>query len=209
MTLRPALIMVIISLTAMLTQGCIVVKYKGPETEDIAPEVTLSPRPDIEMSETLVRSHSGDMIAFLPEGWFFVDVNRETPSDIFAFAVNRDYTLGAAFLQVTADAEMQKAVEREGLFGLARMCMFRHKEKTANAVNLAGKYTALNLGELSFATFDMTNADGARTKSAVFISSSGRYYQISIIPLQIMAKPAPPDAEVKKILRSILTTVQY
>ncbi len=191
-----------------LMSGCIVVKHKTMVEENV--EVTLNPKPEIPMSDKLVRSKKGDMIAFLPKDWFFVDVEEKASADIFAVAVNPDYTLSAVFSIIKKNDITDSIVAKEGLLGLARICLDRHEKKTAGAVKQVGKYTTIHLGTLSFTKFDFSNSSGSMvSQSAVFKSSINQYYEYSLIPMNITGKPLPSQIEIDKIFRSIMTTIQY
>jgi hypothetical protein len=188
--------------------GCFIVKEEV-ET-DIAPSITLSPKPTIEMSETLVRSQKGDIIAFLPKDWFFVDLEDQISPDAFAVAVNPDYTLAAVFTVIRPGEESNNMVKKEGLIGLARYSIIKKQNKTADAVKLYGKYTTINMGTLSFCKFAYTATEGAITsQSAVFISSLGEYYEFALVPLKVRDTALPGVLDTEKIFHSILTTIQY
>lgn len=193
-----------------MLQSCIVVKYQGKDNDEEVQKLELSPKPEIPMSDKLVKSPDGDMIAFLPEDWFFVDVEKEASSDIFAVAVNPDYTLSAVFSFISPDEISDKIIKKEGLLGLARYKFLNHQKKSSQSVQQIGSYSKIVIGANNFATFDMAaHNSGYNTKSAVFISSTGRYYQFSLIPMQIKIKPIPSDAEITTIFKSILTTINY
>lgn len=188
--------------------SCIVVKHEG-ET-DVAPAITLSPKPEIDMSDELVRSMRGDMIAFIPEDWFFIDVEEESSSDVFAVAVNPDYTLSAVFSNLKKTGKMDEVADKEGLLGVARMAFAKHQQKTAGGVKQFGKYSTINIGPMSYAQFMMANSTGALiTKAVVFKSSLDQYYEFALMPMNITGKPIPSGDDFDRIFRSILSTVQY
>jgi hypothetical protein len=188
--------------------GCIVVKH--PDGEDVAPAVTLSPKPEIEMSENLLRSRRGDMIAFLPKDWFFIDVGEQASSDVFAVAVNPDYSLSAIFSTIRKNDRTAQVVNKEGLLGLARIAFARHEQKTAGAVKLVGKYSEIEMGHNEFAQFRFAaNKGDMPSRSAVFVSGIGNYYEFSLSPMNIKGNPIPSPERFDKIFRSILTTIQY
>ncbi|HLP27748.1 MAG TPA: hypothetical protein VK147_03845, partial [Candidatus Didemnitutus sp.] len=83
-------ILVIVAIT-MLVPSCLFVK--APEQKTDVQNVALSPQPEIEMSDELVRTRAGDMIALMPKGWVFLDSKGDASADIVAIAVDPDYTL--------------------------------------------------------------------------------------------------------------------
>ncbi|MFP4528358.1 MAG: hypothetical protein ACLFQX_07390 [Candidatus Kapaibacterium sp.] len=192
----------------VLGAGCIVVKH--PDKPDVAPTVNLSPKPEIDMSDNLVRSERGDMIAFLPKGWFFIDVDMDVSSDVFAVAVNPDYTMGVVFSYIKSNDRTEQIVGKEGLLGLARLTFARHEQKTAGGVKLAGKYSEIEMGKNKFAQFKFAaNPGDMATRAAVFRSSIGNYYEFALSPMDIKGEKIPTDEEFDRIFRSVLTTIQY
>jgi hypothetical protein len=188
--------------------SCIIVKEEI-ET-DIAQPISISPKPTIEMSETLVRSQRGDMIAFLPKDWFFVDLENDISSDVFAVAVNPDYTLSAVFSVIRKTEKVNELFEKEALIGLARASLAKKQQKSADAIKLLGKYTTVNMGLLKFCKYSYTTSEGAITaQSAVFNSTLDQSYEFSLIPMNINGNPLPPKSEIDEIFNSILTTIQY
>lgn len=198
----------ILLLTLILISGCIVVKHK-PVTDDVS-TITLSPKPEIPMSDKLVRSKKGDIIAFLPQDWFFVNVEEKASADIFAVAVNPDYTLSAVFSSIRKNDITDSIVNKEGLLGLARTSLSYHENKTAGAVKQVGKYSLIQLGTMSFAKYYYSNSSGALvSQTAVFKSSLNQYYEFAVIPMNITGKPLPSQVEIDKIFNSIVATIQY
>ncbi|MBS1538138.1 MAG: hypothetical protein JST20_10375 [Bacteroidetes bacterium] len=206
----------------LLLSGCLFVK---PKAAPPPPPTLLSPQPEIQMSDELVRSKAGDMIAFLPKGWFFVELEGKTSSDIFAIAVNPDYTLSAVFSTLRKTETSDSVIEREGIYALARMSFARHERKSAGNVKLVSKTSALKIGSREFGYFeiagvyhpDTTTAlpgvppiySSLKTKIAVFNSSINTYYELALVPTTISGKPLLTEDEINKIFRSILTTVQF
>ncbi len=188
--------------------GCIVVKEK--EMEEREAMLHISPKPEVPLSEELVRSESGDMIAQLPENWFFVDVSTRVSSNIFAVAVNPDYTLSAVFMRIQLDEKMRQTVEREDTFGLARVCLESHIQKTGAGLKQIGNFRIVNMGANTFVTFEYSAVGGAlNTKAAVFISRLNNYYEFALLPMNITGKPLPDKLETERVFRSILTGIQY
>ncbi|MES2766151.1 MAG: hypothetical protein V4642_09800 [Bacteroidota bacterium] len=187
---------------AFFANGCIIVRTPDDvETEDIE----LSPKPEIAMSEEIVRSREGDMIAFLPGGWFFVDIENKAPSEIFAVAVNPDYTLSAVFTSFKSSEE-----QAENALALARKSLERHERKTAGSVKQIGKFSTTKIGLKEFGLYETSATGGAlKTHTAVFISSLGNYYEFAIVPLNVSGKSLPAEEEIQKIFRSILATTQF
>jgi len=187
--------------------SCIIVKHK--EKPEPPPEVMLSPKPLIPMSEEHVRSKKGDMIAFLPRDWFFVNLEEKIPSDVFAVAVNPEYTLSAVFSIIRKNDRVDSIVSKEGLLGLARVAFDRHERKTAGAVKHLGKYETIQMGNLNLAKYDFSaTGEALKTHSVVFVSSINQYYEFSLIPMNITGKRVPPNDEIDKIFQSIVATIQ-
>ena len=212
---------VLIAWSVLSLSGCLFVKQK----EQLPPPTVLSPQPETVMSDNLVRSKAGDVIALLPVGWFFVELEGKAPSDVFAIAVNPDYTLSAVFSTLRKVETSDSVVGREGIYALSRMSFARHERKTAGNVKQIGKTTSLKIGPREFGFFEITgvfrsdttsgaipgpSASGTlKTKVAVFESSLGNYYEFALVPVTISGKQLPSEEETAKIFRSILTTFQF
>jgi hypothetical protein len=163
----------------------------------------------MEMSDVHVRSKKGDMIAFLPKDWFFVDVEEKASSDIFAVAVNPDYTLSAVFSVIRKTDRIDSVVSKEGLLGLARIAFDRHERKTAGAVKQNGVYSTIQMGSFPLAEFNyFATGNSAKAQSAVFVSSINQYYEITLIPMNISGKKIPEKEDIDKYFQSILATIQ-
>lgn len=200
---------ILTGLLAVSLVSCIVVKHDDV-VDDVAPAVTLSPKPEIKMSENLVRSLQGDMISFIPKGWFFVDVEEKVSPDVIAVAVSPEYNLSAVFTGIKKNDNINATVEKEGLLGLARVSFSQRAAKTAGSVKTAGKYQTMDIGNLKFAKYEFTASGSAMSaKAVVFISSVGDYYEFALIPMTAAGKPMPAPEDFDKVFRSIITTIRY
>ena len=201
---------IIFSLVALMATSCIIVKEKGEAVSDIEPMAILSPKPEIAMSETLVRSQRGDMLSSIPSGWFFVDVQERLSPDVIAVIVNPDYTLSAVFSAIKHNELFDSEFEKDSLFGIARASFAKRERKTAGALKLIGKYQNLQLGSKQFVKYEFSNTGGALSgRAAVFVSSIGEFYEFSLVPLEVAGKSIPDAREFDKIFRSFLASVQY
>ena len=193
---------------AVSVPGCLFVK--APDSNQSTNDVALSPQPEIPMSDELVRTQAGDMIALLPEGWLYVDTKLEVSDDIIAVAVNPDYTLSAVFSSLPSSATIKEAHTKEGLLGLARVAYNKHSRKTAGSTKLVGTYTRAELGTREFGLYSFNAGEGSmRTRCAVFSSTLGHFYEFALVPLKITARDVPADREQEVIFNSILATIQY
>jgi len=194
-------------LSSTLFVSCLFVKPPDQNTE--VSNAPLSPMPEIEMSDELVRSTSGDMIALLPKGWLFLDSRSEQSSEVVAIAVNPEYTLSAVFSALPGEAPKEQ-LEKEGLLGLSRAAYNKHVRKTAGTAKLIGTYSLAELGPRKFGLYDFSSSSTApRTRCAVFTSSTGNHYEFALVPLTVTGKDLPPDADILKVFRSIVATIQY
>jgi hypothetical protein len=201
-------VLVLSMLMSMMISSCIVVKEE--EKIETSSSVVLSPKPEIEMSDEIVRSKSGDMIAFLPKGWFLVDIRDRISSDVIAVAVNPEHSLSAVFSTIKISDQPENLLEKEGLMGLARVSLSRHEKKTSGSIRQVGKYLNVELGKNSFVKYDYSSSGGALiTRAAVFVSSINQPYEFCIIPMEFTGKPIPPSDEIDKTFRSIMTSIRY
>lgn len=195
--------------TILLINSCIIVKEERKAEQEALPELILSPKPHIAMSDELVRSKDGDMIANIPMDWFFVDVEEKVSSDVICFATNSDFTLGITFSNVRAATTIDEVYKNEGLIGIARLSFDNRQKKSAGAVKLVGDYNILQIGAFTFAHYDFINSNGLKASSAVFKSEDNNYYEFSLLQMNITGKMLPDQLETQRIFESVLTTIQY
>ena len=210
MTVRvsPLLCVIAIVAFAIVVPSCLFVK--APEQKSDVQNVALSPQPEIEMSDELVRTRSGDMITLMPKGWVFLDTKSDASADIIAIAVNPEYTLSMVVSSIPAAESSREQIQAEGLLGLARVAYQKHVRKSAGTAKLVGTYRIAELGPRRFGVYDFSTSGGAlRTRSAVCTSSLGNSYEVSLVPLAVSGRDVPDNAEQERIFRSILATVQY
>jgi len=183
---------------------------KAPEQKPDLQNVALSPQPEIEMNDELMRTRAGDMIALMPKGWVYVDTKGDASADIVAIAVNPDYTMSMVLSSIPAAESSREQVQSEGLLGLARVAYQKHLRKSAGTAKLVGTYRIAELGPRRFGLYEFSTSGGAlKTRSAVCTSALGNHYEVSLVPLNVSGKDVPNVLEQDKIFRSILATVQY
>lgn len=188
--------------------SCIMVKHE--ENEEIKQEITLSPKPEVKMSDNLVRSYKGDMITFLPEDWFLIDVEEKVSSDIIAVAVNPDYNLSAVFSVLRNDITLSAIVEKEGLFGLARAAMDRRSRKSGGNARLSGKYQKISIGNQEFVKYEFTTTSGAiNAQAVVFSSATNEFYEFALVPVIVNGNPLPPADYTEDVFQSFLSSIKY
>lgn len=199
----------LVTLLFTVVQSCIVVK-KDSEQIEREPEISLSPKPRLKMSDDLIRSSQGDMISFIPEGWFFVAANNELSPDIIAVAVNPEYNLNAVFSVIRNNASAKGTIDNEGLFGLARISFQKKERKTAGAIKQIGKYQGITMGNQQFVKYEYSATGGvAVAKTVVFRSSTDDYYEFTLTPLQIDNNKLPSKEEFDDAFQSILASIRY
>jgi hypothetical protein len=192
----------------IVVSGCLFVK--PTETKVEVRDVSLSPTPEMEMGDDLVRTRTGDMIALLPKGWVFLDARSESSADVVAVAVDPNYTVAAVFSSISGLESPSESSDSEGMLGLARRAYSRHARKTAGGIRLVGSYTEVAVGLRRFGLYTFAGStSSAPTRCAVFTSSVGHHYQLALVPLSVSGRDQRSDAELQQIFRSILATIQY
>lgn len=201
---------IIFAILALAVSGCLFVKQEVRDEEE-APSPSLQVvKPEILMSDQLIRSKKGDMIAQYPQDWFLVDVEDKVNPDVFAMAVNSDYTLGAVFSIVRKNEKVDEAIRKEGVIGLAKAAFDRRAKKSSGTVALVGGYSELKLGGLQFGRYQFTSQNKTlASQAAVFVTESGQACEFDLIPMNITGKPIPDKLEIERIFNSILATVKY
>ncbi len=204
----PKKILTIMLLSMMAMSSCIFVK--NSDAPDVKPSVALSPKPEIAMSEEIIRSNQGDMISFIPKDWFLMDIEDRKSSGIIAVAVNPDYSLSAVFSHIRGNNIIDQTIQKEGVLGLARMSLERHKRKTAGDVKMVGQYQEITMGTRKFVRYKMSTTGGAlSTDVAVFKTETGNYYEFALIPMDVLGKPLPAQPDIDLIFNSIVASIQF
>lgn len=207
-TRRSAVIILTTVLLAAAVPSCLFVR--APQQNEDVQHVALSPQPQIDMSDELVRTRAGDLIALLPRGWVFLDTKGESSADIVSVAVNPDYTLSMVVSSISHGESTRELTEGEGMLGLARVAFQKHVRKSAGAVKLIGTYRTAELGPRRFGLYDFSMAAGGlRTRAAVCTSTLGNHYEIALVPLTVSGKDVPDNTTQEATFSSILATVQY
>ncbi len=205
---RRATILLATALVVTALPSCLFVR--APQQNEDVQHVALSPQPQIDMSDELVRTRAGDLIALLPRGWVFLDTKGESSADIVSVAVNPDYTLSMVVSSISHGESTRELTEGEGMLGLARVAFQKHVRKSAGAVKLIGTYRTAELGPRRFGLYDFSMAAGGlRTRAAVCTSTLGNHYEIALVPLTVSGKDVPDNTTQEATFSSILATVQY
>ena len=164
----------------------------------------------IKMSNKIIRSKIGDMIATIPEGWFFIEPSGGVSSEVFAIAVNPDYTMSAIFSHIKKTKEMSEVVEKEGVIGLSRMCFAKHNAKSSNNIKLVDNHQIINQLQQKFGFHTFTKPkNNTFGSSAVFISNADEYYEFSLVTMNFTSNDLPTRMEFDKIFYAILATIKY
>lgn len=201
---------ILILLLGLCMISCVVVKHDIIEDDSGGQKVNLSPMPTVEMSDETVRSIDNDMIAFLPKDWFFVDVGDRASSNIFAVAVNPDYTLSAVFSQIPNLPEYSDVLKREGMIGLTRIAFERHNSKVGGSATMIGSPSLVNMGPLEFGKYSFSGGGTTeKCQAVVFRSASNNLYEFALMPMSFRMLQLPAQDEINQYFNSILATIQY
>lgn len=199
---------ILIILPLIYLSSCIVVKYDKKQQE--APQmIELSPKPQITISNQVVRSDFGDMIAFLPEDWFFVNL-EDSRKNVFSTAVNQDYSLSLVFDELTKTDDLKRIIKNRDYSELGKYSLDEQKNRSNSRLTQINYFQEIQIGELKFVTYYTTSTSGALlSRSAVFITEFGNCYRMTLLPMDILGKPIPSIDQMDVIFESILTTVKY
>ena len=204
--MKNRLILILVFCALFSLSSCIFVKT--PKTAPLS--VNLSPRPSVKMSDEFLRSQEGDLAAFIPRDWLFVDVEEEISADVLGAAVNAEYNLCAVFSKIKKNDKTEDALAKEGIIGLANVALAKHAQKTANGVKQIGAPSIIEIGQNKFAYFELSSNSGAtKTMAVSFISTLNNYYEFTLSPLDVSGKPLFDDKEMKNIFNSILCSLQF
>jgi len=191
-----------------LLSSCLVVKYDQKDTEQEKSE--LSPRPKVELSEEYIRSSQGDLIAFLPNEWFFIDTKGKANPNIFGIAANPDYSLSFVFYSFGKTPTTMTFAKEGDLIALARHSLEQQLSHSGGIAKLVGDIKSIKIGSKKFAIYKTSTTGGALiSTTAVFFSEFGNCYRVSLIPMDILGKSIPSASESDDIFISVLTGINY
>lgn len=196
-------------LISITFSSCIFVKKDITETDEY---VSIEPiqKPSIIMGDEILRSDKGDMISLLPKDWFFVDLGNDTPPDVFAIAVNPDYSLSLVFSSVKINPILEDIYNQQKLFGIANYFFDRKQKKSLGGLIKSHTISTMKSSHMEFVIYKYrTKSQPIFSFNAVFKSESDNFYEISLIPLNLSGISMPSDFEMEKIFYSVLSTVKY
>ncbi len=166
----------------------------------------LTPAPGIPLMENPISSSSGDLLVFLPQGWFPLQLGERAPTGTVVVGVNPEYTLGlvvALLRRPLADTSGQY-----DLLELAQQSFARHQARSAGSLRLISDFAAVRVGPKSFVTYRFS--DGARSvRVAVFVSSIGSVYELALFPLTVRPIQPPGEEECERLFHGVLRAIQF
>ncbi|PKL77909.1 MAG: hypothetical protein CVV25_13255 [Ignavibacteriae bacterium HGW-Ignavibacteriae-4] len=199
---------IVIALVLVTLNACVIVKKFETETRE--PLVKLSPKPIIAMQDDFIRSSEGDMIAAIPVGWFFVDLEGKASVGTIAIATTKDYNLTAVFKKLPTSIELEKNFKEDKEYGIAKYSYTIKANKTGGNCQLTSKYGMIEAGNLKYGTYRYSNTGGALTaRTAVFKTDIDNYYEFTLIPTDIKGMSFPTEVDQENIFKSIIATMKY
>lgn len=205
---RYAIKIILLFFSLFLVQGCFIVRPPSQEKEEM--QIQYIPSPQIEMSEEPIRSEKGDMISFIPKNWFFVNLGENTPSNVIAIAVNQDYTLSLVLSSYPSNEMLDEIYNQQHLIGLANSSFEKRQRKASGSLMQIGKFSTFKAGNLEFVVYKYRNkTQSLPSLNAIFKSSIGQIYEISLMPMNLIGLSLPNEAEMNTIFFSVLATVRY
>lgn len=193
----------------LLLVGCIIVKEKVTD-EEFTHEFTILEKPSIPIGDETIRSENGDMIAFLPYGWFFVDTEDKVPTSIFAIAANPDYSLLIIFSRLTNKIDVIGTIKTEGLLGIAKKSFEFKYIKSVNNIRLIGNFEPIKNGTQKFYVYKYENLTNRLIgKSAIFVTPLNEVYEYSLLQVDVTQKQNISESEFDKIFLSVLSTIRF
>lgn len=199
---------IIIAFALITLNSCVIVRKFETETRE--PVVKLSPKPIVSMQDEYIRSTDGDMIASIPVGWFFLDLDSKTSVGTIAVATNKDYNLTAVFKKLPTSLALQQQFKADKEYGIAKYSYSQKASKTAGACQLTSKYGVFEAGNLKYGIYKYSNTGGALTaRTAVFRTDIDNYYEFTLIPTDIKGMSFPTEVDQENIFKSIIATMKY
>jgi hypothetical protein len=200
--------LMLIALLMLVVSSCIFVKVKDTQIEEV--HVDLIQKPQIEMNEDALRSAKGDMISLIPKNWFFIDLGEDTPRDVYAIAVNPQYTLSLVFSGYPANEMLNEMYAQQKLIGLANSSFDKKQKRSGGSLIKTNKISTISSGNLEFVVYTYrTKSQPLLSQNAILKSSAGMIYEISLVPMNLSGYSLPSEADIDKIFMSVLSTVRY
>lgn len=203
---------------ALVSSGCIVVKAQqdsAPQTSGKGrknPEqrvVALTPKPNIEMSDEVVRSEIGDMVSVLPAKWFLLNTKTMTSPNVFAVAVNQDYTLGLVYSGLRKEEGFDSTYIKQGILGITKISLNK-RERKAPSIKSVGQMEETVVGTKRFGVYRYTTDNGSTVnRVAVFRSSMGNYYECTLTEFTFTGRKVPARNVADDIYVSVLSMIDY
>lgn len=197
-----------ILLLSVALNSCIFVKVKEKQEEET--HVSLIQKPQIEMNEDALRSTKGDMISLIPKNWFFIDLGTDTPRDVFAIAVNPEYTLSLVFSSYPSNEVLDDVFAQQKLIGLANSSFDKKQKKALGSLLKAKQISDISSGAMEFVVYKYrTKTQPLYSSNAVFKSSLNIIYEVSLVPMNLSGYSLPSETDIDKIFNSVLATIKY
>lgn len=185
-----------------LLPGCTIWRMPVPGQANVR-EIAL---PEIPLAADPVRSALGDVLLFIPRGWFLADLGDRVPAGTVAVAVNPDYTL--ALTLVLLQRASGDTSGQYDLLELAQQSFARHQARTGGAIRLVSDFSILRVGQKSFAVYRF-GREHRHVRVAVFASSIGTVYEVALVPLSVRPIEPPGEEECERIFEGVLRAVQF
>ncbi|MGA1250158.1 MAG: hypothetical protein ACO3YM_06735 [Candidatus Kapaibacteriota bacterium] len=177
------------------------------EEEEFYPAMALSPMPEIAMSEKTIESIDGDMVAFIPEGWYLLKQEFYPSKDVFAMAVDSTMTLTAVFSKLNKPAKDSNSLKNVN--DMMRFALQQHIAKSQGSVQQVGKGRPLSIGRRTFGFISFGKSNTMSTKALVWRSNAGNLYECALVPLDMTSTPIPNDSMQTRIIRSIASMIMF
>ncbi len=207
--IKKLLIYVSFLLFSIVLTNCIFVKKHTEELDEYI-SVDLIQKPKIIMGDEILRSEKGDMISLLPKDWFFIDLGPDTPNDVFAIAVNPDYSLALVFSCIKPNPMIDDIYKEQKLIGLANFFFDKKQKKALGGLVKSRTISTFTSSHMQFVMYKYrTKSQPIFSYNAVFRSTIDNVYEISMIPLNLSGITMPSDFEMETIFTSVLATVRY
>ncbi|MEN3026190.1 MAG: hypothetical protein ABDH31_00580 [Chlorobiota bacterium] len=185
--------------------GCLT--WRVPERAPRIVVFELTPEPGIPLNPDPVRSAQGDVLLFLPKGWFPLELGDKAPGGVIAVGVNPEYTLAVTVARLYPRVPSDTANQYD-LLELAKHSFTRRQVKTAGGIRLIGDFAIVRVGQKAFATYRFADAE-RRVRVAIFVSLLGAAYEVALVPLSLRVIEPPPEEEQERLFEGILRALQF
>lgn len=150
---------------------------------------TKAPKPvyettGIALSEETFHSPNGDVVGYVPEGWFILDLEHQPPPvDALVALSNAKYEATLALAELTVSAVLKSNIEKDGIMILAEASFHEREKRTGSAARITKKFERFTIAAKEFVSYEYTTDGGATVSRVIVFRTAAHCYELAMISL--------------------------